>query len=110
MTTLRNLLEEYRNITLKLIEKTKNGEDLTNLIKQSNNILDEVRKVEYNKNELEEILIELNIENLENELRLTIKQEMVKIKKKIENIRTIKIARQTYRNSHREIKLFIGRA
>jgi hypothetical protein len=110
MMNLRTLLVEYKNTTLILIEKAKKDEELTDLISKSNAILEEAKKIEYTENELEEILKELNIVELENELRLTIKKEMVKIKKKIENIRTTKMARQTYRNSRRDLRLFIGKA
>jgi len=110
MMNLRTLLEEYKNITVILIEKAKKDEDLTDLISKSNYILAEAKKTDYTKKELEEILMELNIIELENELRFTIKKEMVQIKKKIENIRTTKIARETYRNQRRNLKLFIAKA
>lgn len=96
---LRQLLEEYKKLTLILIEKAKNGEELEEEINKSNNILKEIKKLNYKEEDIKNILKEFNIPELENELSLTIKKEMVKIKKQIEAMRNAKKARKMYRVS-----------
>ena len=99
MIDLKQLLEEYKNLTLILIEKAKNDEELSENIEKKNNILREIKEFNYTEDEVKGIIKELNIPEIENELNLTIKKEMVKIKKKIENIRAARVARKMYRMS-----------
>lgn len=104
---IRKLLEEYKKLIIILIDKANNVEDLEEWINKSNDILKEIKKINYNDEELKRILKEFNIEELENELRLTIKKEMVKIKKKIEHIKVARNARKMYRASTQlELNLF----
>lgn len=111
MITLETQLEEYKKVILNLIESAKAGEGLSELLNKKKNILKEIEEAGYDKNEIQEYVKKLEILELENELQLTIKKEMVTIKKKIENFRTAKKARQNYRNLDKQnIVLFRGKA
>jgi len=110
MINFRNQLEEYRNLTLSLIEKAKNDEELSEIINKRDNILKEFDEADYGKEEFKKIVKEFNILELDNELELIVKKEMVKIKKQIENIRSTRIARNGYSNSQTQIKLFTRKA
>ncbi len=109
---LRKELEEYKKTVLDLIEEVQKDQELSDqLLEKKNNILKEIRDAGYDKCEIERNIEELGITAAENELELTIKKEMVKIKKKIENIRTTKIARKNYNNQQRaQMVLFRGKA
>lgn len=107
MVELRQLISEYKEITLDLIEKVKNDDELEEGIKRRNNILKKIKNTNHNEEEIKELLKKANVSALDNELELTIKKEMVKIKKKIENMRKAKNARKMYRaNNQLEMKLF----
>lgn len=110
--TLRKELETYKKIILDLIESVKkDGELPDSLLEKKNAILQEIKEAGYNKEDIERNLRELDISCLENELELAIKKEMVGIKKKIENIKKSRIARDNYINSQRQkIILFRGKA
>jgi hypothetical protein len=110
MIDFRKPLEEYKNLTLSLIEKAKNDEELAELINKRDDILKEFKITDYSKDEFKEIVKKLNIIELDNELQLIVKKEMVKIKKKIENIKDAKLARNSYKNSREQVKLFVRRA
>lgn len=112
MITLRSQLEEYKQTVLDLIEKVRrDGEVSDVLLEKKNFILKEIKEADYNKEEIKNTIEELSILSLENELELEIKKEMVKIKKKIENMKTSELMRENYRNLQRQkIVLFRGRA
>lgn len=112
MITLRSQLEEYKQTVLDLIEKVRrDGEVSDVLLEKKNFILKEIKEADYNKEEIKNTIEELSILSLENEFELEIKKEMVKIKKKIENMKTSELMRENYRNLQRQkIVLFRGRA
>lgn len=103
-------LEEYRELTVRMIEKAKNGEDLSELINERGLLIEELRNHDYDKNELKKYIESLEIINLDNELRLVVKKEMVNIKRQIEKIRAVRIARNGYINTSEKVKLFMNKA
>ncbi|OOM79978.1 hypothetical protein [Clostridium sp. BL-8] len=112
MISLRQQLEEYESTIVDLIEGVKENQELSDLLlRKKNNLLKEIKEAKYDEEEIRRNLDELNIPAIENELELTIKKEMVKIKKKIENIRTAKLARRNYKSLQQEkFVLFRGKA
>lgn len=106
----RKKFEEYIKLTIATIEMVQNDKNVTDIIFRKNNILEEIKKEEFNEEELREIIKELNVEKIENELVLTIKKEMVNTKRKIDNINQSKMIRQSYRNSEYQFTLFRGKA
>src|SRR5471030_2499890 len=108
MIDLRKPLEEYRSLTLELIQEAKNDKELSEeLINKRDDILKEIRQHDYSKEEFKSIVESLKILELDKELKLVVKKEMVEIKKKIEGIRAARVARNSYRNSLDVIKLFV---
>jgi hypothetical protein len=110
MINFRKSLEKYRNLTLNLMEKAKDDEELSDLINKRSDILKEFDETDYDKEEFKKIVQELNIIELNNELQLTVKKEMVKIKKQIENIRATRVARNSYSKSQQQVMLFMRRS
>jgi hypothetical protein len=111
MINLRVFLDEYKKIILELIERTKKGEELSVLIKNRNNMLKKIEESDYDEEELKKIVKELSILKLENELQLTIKKEMVTIRKKINNIKTTRVIRERYNSTEKpNFILFRGKA
>ena len=110
MMDLKKPLEEYKNLTLELIRKATNDEDLSELINKRDDILKEIEQHDYNKEDFRNIVQSLDILKLDEELKLVVKKEMVGIKKKIDKIRAARVARIGYRNSSERIKLFMNKA
>jgi hypothetical protein len=110
MIDLRKNLEEYKNLTLELIKKAKNDEDLSQLINERDDILKEIGRHNYNKEDFRNIVQSLDILKLDEELKLVVRKEMVEIKKRIEQIRAARVARNGYRKSSESIKLFMNKA
>lgn len=109
---LSEKLNEYKKIIVDLTEEVKKNQELSDLLlRKKNSILKEIRETDCDEEEIKKSLEELGIPALENELELTIKKEMVTIKKKIENIRTAKKVRKNYSNLQQEkFVLFRGKA
>lgn len=110
MIKLKKPLEEYKKLTIELIRKAKNDEDLSELINKRDDILKDIGQQDYNKEEFRNIVQALDIIKLDDELKLVVKKEMVQVKKKIEKIRAARVARTSYRNSSESIKLFMKKA
>lgn len=110
MIELKKPLEEYKRLTIELIRKAKNDEDLAELINKRDEILKDIGQQDYNKEEFRNIVQALDIIKLDDELKLVVKKEMVEVKKKIEKIRLARVARTSYRNSSESIKLFRNKA
>lgn len=106
----RSKFEEYKNLTITTIEMVKNDQSISDIILKKNNILEEIKKEEFNEEELKEIIKELNIEEVEKDLVLTIKKEMVNTKIKIDNFNKARVARASYRKSEYQPTLFRGKA
>lgn len=112
MIALGKQLEEYKKTVEELIESMKKDGELPDLLlEKKKSILLEIKEAGYDPQDIKNSVEELNILVLENELELAIKKEMVNIKKKIENIRTSRLARDNYRNLQRQkVVLFRGKA
>lgn len=106
----RSKFEEYKTLTITTIEMVKDDQDVRDIILKKNNILEEIKKEEFNEEELKEIIKELNIESVEKDLVLTIKKEMVNTKRKIDNLNKAKLARMNYKKSEYQPTLFRGNA
>ncbi|MBC2455907.1 flagellar protein FliT [Clostridium beijerinckii] len=106
---LYECLNEYKNITLELINKVSNDQELQKLLEMRAEIIDQIGKSNFSKVEFKELVSSLNILELDKELQDLVKQEKVKTRNQIDNIRKIRIARRNYNNSRENIRLFSGK-
>lgn len=84
---LREYLEEYRALTLDLMDEIQKSAEITSLIKEREHILEVINSFNFDKEEIMAIAGSLNLVNLEEELQLIYKKEKVKVRKQIENIK-----------------------
>ena len=93
---LSEYLEEYRILTLELIDKIKKDEEVDILIKERENILKSISNSNFDKAEIKKIGNSLKLLELEEELENSAKKEKVKIKQQIENLKKAKQANMQY--------------
>lgn len=97
--TLYNCLEEYKNLTLELIEKIKLEENADESLKKRAYILKKIENFTFDKEEYKDIIDSLNILNLENEAQKLIETKRGKIKNQINTLKKNRVARNQYMNS-----------
>lgn len=93
---LKNYLEQYRDLTLLLIDKIQNNEDLSNFVRQRDNIIKKIGDLDFSKEEIRSIYLEFNIEMLEQKLEKAIEKEKVETRRKIEKLKKARVARNSY--------------
>lgn len=84
---LREYLEEYRALTLDLMDEIQKDAEISFLLEERENIINAINSLDFNKEEIKTIGNSLNLAKLETELQLLYKKEKVKVKKQIENIK-----------------------
>lgn len=84
---LREYLEEYRALTLDLMDEIQKDGQISSLLKEREYIIKLINSLNFNKEEIKTIGNSLNLGELEKELQLLYKKEKVKVKKQIENIK-----------------------
>lgn len=93
---LREYLEEYRTLTLNLMESVKKDEEVTSLIIKREVILKSIDSLNFDKEEIKKIGTSLSLLELEEELENVVKREKVDIKKQIEALKKLKQANTKY--------------
>ncbi|MFL0165431.1 hypothetical protein [Candidatus Clostridium helianthi] len=99
-------LEEYRTLTLSLINNIQNSSELNNLIEKRENILQLVNTVEFDKEEIKIIGSSLRILELEEELQTVIKKEKVKVRNQIEKLSKARQANTNYNSFENKARVF----
>lgn len=95
---LSEYLEEYKTLTLDLIDEAKKGADLDSLIEKRGQVLKIINDIKFEKEEFKTIVSSLKILELEDELQNYIKKETVRVKKQIENLKKTRQANNKYNN------------
>lgn len=103
---LEKSLQEYKLLTLKLINSVENIDEVENLIKARQDIIDKIQQGEYDKNHFKEVAEKLGLSNIEEELIGKVKKEKVKAKIGLDNARKLKQARNIYNREESESFFF----
>lgn len=93
---LSGYLNEYRVLTLKLIDNIKKDGKVDILIKERGNILKSISDFKFDKAEIKKIGNSLNLLELEKELENSVEKEKFKIKQQIEILKKAKQANIQY--------------
>jgi hypothetical protein len=93
---LSEYLEEYRVLTLELIDNIKKDGEVDILIEQRENILKSINDLNFDEEEIRKIGNALNLLKLEKELENSVRKEKVKIKQQIETLKRSKQANMQY--------------
>lgn len=95
---LRELLEKYNNCTLKAIEFIKEDKDIEEFVICRENLLENFKCLEFDKEEGMLIAKKLNIFQNDEKLNKMIIAKKIEIKSEIELIKKRRLARQNYGN------------
>nr|WP_321023697.1 DNA repair protein Rad50 [Clostridium neonatale] len=93
---LDELLKEYKEITVDMIEKVNKDETISTLLEKRQSILNDISVLDINKIEIQRIIEELKINEFEEKLSNLIKNKMLETKKEIKNIKQSQIAYKKY--------------
>ncbi|MCI1477733.1 MAG: flagellar protein FliT [Clostridium beijerinckii] len=93
---LQECLEEYKDLTLKLIESVQASEELTLLIEKRDNTLKRINEIKFEDDELKRILSSLKILELDDELIDLVSKEKVATKEKLDVLKKSRTARKNY--------------
>lgn len=105
---LERNLQEYKILTLKLINSAENIDEVESLISERQKIINNMQLTEYDKDQFKKIAEELDLANIEEKLIKKIKKEKVNAKSGLDNIRKLKQARNIY-NREESVSLFFNR-
>ena len=94
--SLYECLEEYKKITLELIGKINNDEDIEDSVEKRAEVIKKIGDVNFSNEEFKEKIEYFNILDLDNKLQTLIKEEKTKTKNKIDILRKTRIAKKKY--------------
>ncbi|BCZ48628.1 hypothetical protein psyc5s11_46950 [Clostridium gelidum] len=103
---LNEYLEEYRTLTLDLMDKIREDGEIDILIEKREDILKSINNINFDKEEIKKIGDSLKLLELEEELEILAKKEKVKVKKEIENLKKIKQANTNYNSIENKSRVF----
>jgi len=106
MKTLKLLLEEYKELTLKLMSKVEDIEQLQMLLDERQKVLDEIEVINNDKKAFTVIAKELNLIELEEEVKNKLENEKIKVKKELDNLRRQRQANKSYATINKDINFF----
>ena len=96
---IKILLENYKQLTLKLIDEVSNIENIEGIIKERDEIINNIRELDYDKEDLAVLFNELDIISNDQKVINKVRSESVKIKNALDNVQKLKKAKETYDRS-----------
>lgn len=103
---LREYLEEYRALTLDLMDEVQKDGQISHLINKREDIINAISNLNFDKEEIKNIGNSLKLAKLEEDLQIIYKKEKVKVKKKIENIKRARQINTNYNNIENISRVF----
>ncbi len=103
---LHEYLEEYRALTLDLMDEIQKNGQISSLLEKREYIIKSINSLHFDKEEIKAIGNSLNLEKLEAELQFLYKKEKVKVKKQIENIKKARQVNTNYNNIENTARVF----
>ena len=106
MKTLKLLLEEYKELTLKLISEVKDAEQLQKILEERGKLLVDIERTNIDKKAFTNMAKELNLLELEQQLKSVLEGEKAKVKKELDNLRRQRQANKSYGKMNVNINFF----
>ena len=107
--SLEKELCEYRDITLELMNKVEEQGNRLFLLKKRDDILDKIKKSNYNSYEIENIIEKLDIREIESKLQKKVVNEINITKNKIKNLKKANNGSHAYITSAYQANYIAGR-
>ncbi|AQR97019.1 flagellar protein FliT [Clostridium saccharoperbutylacetonicum] len=108
---LYECLENYKKITLELIEKIKQDNDeFEELIDERSEVLEKIKIINFSLEEIKKIVDDLDIIKLDEELVRLMKVEQVKIKSKMDILKRGRQASKNYNRAFEFQNFFTARS
>lgn len=104
-----DIFEEYREITLEIINSIKNDKEDISLFEKREEAIKKILSLELDKSEMKKIYIEQKLDILDKELGNVLKEKMSSVKEEIQEITAKKQANLGYANVNRSSNLFSKR-
>lgn len=93
---MNELLKEYKDTSLSMVEKVKKEEDISSFLKKRDSIINEINSLDIDKQIICDEIQAMNIIEIEDELEKLIKDNMQEVKKEIKKIRQSREAYKKY--------------
>lgn len=93
---LRELLEEYKSLTIQITQKAENIDEIPSLVDKRGRIINEIEKLKFSKEEIKLIVDELDIVSLDNKMREVLLNEKKNVKEQMVSLRKNRNAQQGY--------------
>lgn len=103
---IEKILDQYKDITEKIIKDIDNDEEVMKLMEEREELIKILFQDEENREEIRDLYLSKGLLNLDEELRLSIDKESLKVKKEINNIHKIKNANNAYEKNRRTNNFF----
>lgn len=103
---IEELFIKYKKITREMIEELKNNNDINDIIKKREILLEEISKVNISGKQKEICYKKLGIDKDDADLELMLKKNIEEIKLKIKKAKTGKEAFSAYSSANRQDNLF----
>lgn len=100
---IREILIKYKKATENFIEEINKGEDPQRFIAEREEMINEMKKISFSKEELKLIVEDIQLLELEKEAYNALYEEKEKIKNEIIQLKKAKDANFTYGNQYRNI-------
>ena len=98
---INELLNEYKSITISIIEKISNDEESLKLIEKREEVIKEIFSVGNNIEEIKKAYLDMKLLELDEKLKYTIDNEKILVKEEIKNIHRIKNANNAYEKNRK---------
>lgn len=104
---VENILESYKKITEEIITNLKNDIDINNLMNKREELIKELFEGEkINKDYIKDVYLSMGLLDLDEKLKLIIKEEQAKVKDEIRSLHEKKNARNIYGKNINTINIF----
>lgn len=98
---IEKILEDYKNITEKIIIDISKDEEVLKLMNEREKLIKLLFSTEENKDKIRDLYLSMGLLNLDEELRLAIDKERLKVKEEIRKLHNIKSANNAYDKNRR---------
>ena len=108
---VKRLLENYRNISLEILEELdKEGfSELENLQKQKSEIQNEIKELNLSQTQIKEALIEFEIIEIDQKIINKLMIKKIETKEKMDNIKKRKATNNAYANAGNKVQYLNSR-